>query len=152
MKRNYGVSHWRISVTKSLNQMKRIGHANGIHNMEKKSSTSSSCCFCPSSSSSSSKSKCCHKVTEFICSACMLCICCPLATAWCAIKLPCKVGLRIVQCAVHWGGCGSQKLVFAAYSSFSDIDSDTQMGKVEGGSKTMGASKSRMISRERLEE
>lgn len=112
--------------------------------MEAKPSTSSNSCSCFPSSSGSSKSEYCQKATEFVCSACLLCICCPLAVVWCVIKLPCKVGLRTVQYVMHRSCCGSGKRVFAAYSSFSDIDSETEKGKVEICSKRVGISKSMM--------
>lgn len=120
--------------------------------MEAKPSISSDSCSCLSSSSSSSysgssKSKYCHKATEFICSACLLCICCPLAIAWCVIKLPCKVGWQTVQYVMHRSCGGSGKRVFAAYSSFSDIDSEMEKGKVEICSKSLGISKIRMTDR-----
>ncbi|KAL6956631.1 hypothetical protein U1Q18_027766 [Sarracenia purpurea var. burkii] len=103
--------------------------------MEAKPSKPSSSCF-------GSISKCCQKATEFICSSCLLCICCPIAIAWSVIKLPCKVGWRTGQYAMHRDCCGSEKRTFAAYSSFSDIDSDCHYGN-KRGSKSLGASKSR---------
>uniref|UniRef100_A0A5B7BLL7 Uncharacterized protein n=1 Tax=Davidia involucrata TaxID=16924 RepID=A0A5B7BLL7_DAVIN len=70
--------------------------------------------------------KCCNKATEFICSACMLCVSCPLTIVWCCIKLPCKIGWRMAQHAKHRACCASQKKICAAYSSFSDIGFDIQ--------------------------
>lgn len=67
----------------------------------------------------------CGKVAEFACSACLFCVCCPLSFACCCIKLPCKIGWRATQRAVQWAACASKKRIFAAYSSFSDIDSDS---------------------------
>ncbi|KAF3438596.1 hypothetical protein FNV43_RR21359 [Rhamnella rubrinervis] len=68
---------------------------------------------------------CCDKVTEFLCSACLLCICCPLCIVWCCIKVPCKIGWRAAKHAKNWSCCASsEKKIYAAYSSFSDIDSD----------------------------
>ncbi|XAR62783.1 hypothetical protein NMG60_11017658 [Bertholletia excelsa] len=100
--------------------------------MEANPSTSHSSCSCLSSSSKSNwKTKCCHGATEIICSVCLLCICCPLATAWRAMKLPCKVVRCSVRFVKHRACCMSEERVFAVYSSFSDIDSDTQMGKEE---------------------
>ncbi|PON38945.1 hypothetical protein PanWU01x14_308600 [Parasponia andersonii] len=76
------------------------------------------------SSSSPESSNCCCKATEFLCSACLLCVCCPLAILWCCIKLPCKLGWQAAKQAIHRACCGSEKRIVAAYSSFSDIDLD----------------------------
>jgi hypothetical protein len=80
----------------------------------------------PSSSFSCSSrdSRCCEKSTECLCSACLLCVCCPLAVVWGCFKLPCKIGWRAAKNARRWAGCGSEMRDFAAYSSFSDNDSD----------------------------
>ncbi|KAG6675758.1 hypothetical protein I3842_15G119800 [Carya illinoinensis] len=82
----------------------------------------------PCSSSSSSKYyKLRDKTTECICSACLLCFCCPLAVLWGCIKLPCKIAWHAVKhIPKHWACCGSNTMDFGGYSSFSDIDSDTQ--------------------------
>ncbi|KAK2998947.1 hypothetical protein RJ639_024180 [Escallonia herrerae] len=87
----------------------------------------------PSSSSSSSprghNSKCCHKVAEFVCGACLLCVCCPLAILWRVVKAPCKIGWRIVQRAKRSDACsccGSEKMDLEGYSSFSDIASEVE--------------------------
>ncbi|KAE9600253.1 hypothetical protein Lalb_Chr14g0370961 [Lupinus albus] len=32
-----------------------------------------------------------EKLIEFLCSSCMLCICCPIAAICCCIKLPCRI-------------------------------------------------------------
>lgn len=79
-----------------------------------------------SSSSSSTDHKLRDKTTECLCSACLLCFCCPLAVLWGCIKLPCKIACHSVKhIPKHWACCGSKMMDFAGYSSFSDIDSDT---------------------------
>lgn len=85
------------------------------------------------------KSKCCDKATEFLCSACLLCVSCPLTVVWCCLKLPCKVGWHAAQHA-RKSVCGSGKRVYASYSSFSDIDLNTLPGKSHRFTKSsMGA-------------
>ena len=69
-------------------------------------------------------SNCRDKVTEFICRACLLCICCPLSIVCCCIKLPCKIGWHAAKHAKNWACCVPDKKIYAAYSSFSDIESD----------------------------
>ena len=78
-----------------------------------------------------------QKVAEFVCNACLFCVCCPLSIFWCCLKLPCKIGWRSAKRARQESCCGSSKKVFATYSSFSDIDSDTQTGKVCKTSRSM---------------
>ena len=78
----------------------------------------------PSCSDLDQSTNCCCKATEFLCSACLLCVCCPLAIVWCCINLPCKLGWRAARLASHRVCCGSDKRIVAAYSSFSDIDLD----------------------------
>lgn len=68
--------------------------------------------------------KCCGKIVEFAFGACMLCICCPLSLLWCCVKLPCMVGWRVAKRLTRSACCGCDK-IFATYSSFSDIDSDS---------------------------
>lgn len=70
------------------------------------------------------------KIAEFVCNTCLLSVCCPLSIFWCCLKLPCKIGWLSAKRARQEVCCGSSKKVFAMYSSFSDIDSDTQTGKV----------------------
>ncbi|KAJ4713449.1 Phospholipid scramblase [Melia azedarach] len=82
-------------------------------------------------------SKVCSKVAEFACSACFLCVCCPLSIAWCCIKLPCKIGWRAARRATHWACYGSNQKIVAAYSSFSDIDSDSMPCKSHTCSKEL---------------
>ncbi|XP_062007709.1 uncharacterized protein LOC133724845 [Rosa rugosa] len=82
----------------------------------------------PSSSSRGQKSKRCDKATEFLYSACLLCISCPLTVVWCCIELPCKVGWHAAKPA-RKSVCGSGKRVCASYSSFSDIDLNILPGK-----------------------
>ncbi|KAL6281617.1 hypothetical protein ACE6H2_018498 [Prunus campanulata] len=89
---------------------------------------SNSCSVSSYNTSRGRKSKWCEKATEFLCSACLLCISCPLAVVWCCIKVPCKVGWHAAQHAGHCA-CGSGKRVYASYSSFSDIDLDILPGK-----------------------
>lgn len=97
-----------------------------------------------SSSSSFSASHQCNKhpksgkkVAEFVCNTCLFCVCCPLSILWCCLKLPCKIGWRSAKRAGQETCCGSSKKVFAMYSSFSDIDSDTQTGKVSKTSRKL---------------
>ncbi|KAG7944671.1 hypothetical protein I3843_15G114600 [Carya illinoinensis] len=69
----------------------------------------------------------CEIKPQCICSACLLCFCCPLAVLWGCIKLPCKIAWHAVKhIPKHWACCGSKTMDFGGYSSFSDIDSDTQ--------------------------
>ncbi|KAF7834615.1 Phospholipid scramblase [Senna tora] len=67
--------------------------------------------------------KCKEKVVEFVCSCCLMCVCCPIASV-CCIKLPCKMCQQALQRAWKWARYGSKNRDFADYSSFSDIDSD----------------------------
>ncbi|TQD90661.1 hypothetical protein C1H46_023808 [Malus baccata] len=70
---------------------------------------------------------------EFLCSACLLCISCPLTVVWRCIKVPCKVGSHVAQHVRHCD-CGSAgKRVHTSYSSFSDIDLDIMPGKAQSG-------------------
>ena len=79
-----------------------------------------------SSSARQSPTSCCCKATEFVCSACLLCVACPLAIFWCCVELPCKLGWRATRRAVSWACYGLEPRVVAAdYSSFSDIDLDS---------------------------
>ncbi|KAM1026500.1 hypothetical protein ACFX2J_039300 [Malus domestica] len=100
-------------------------------------------------SSHGRKAKWSEKATQFLCNACLLCICCPLTVVWCCIKVLCKVGSHAAQ-HVRRCACGSAgKRVYASYSSFSDIDLDSLPGKAHSGttcSKTRGNSKSRHCS------
>lgn len=106
----------------------RLKYIEDGKSLDLKLARSSNYCYGSSRSVSSveqnSKSTCGHRVTEFLCSCCLLCICCPLAVVWCCIKLPCKLGWRAARHAKHWASCRSQKKIFAVYSSFSDNDSD----------------------------
>lgn len=65
-----------------------------------------------------------EKLIEFLCSSCLLCVCCPLAAICCCIKLPCRICRGVWQ----WACYGSKNRIFADYSSFSDIDSDVTSG------------------------
>ncbi|CAK9159598.1 unnamed protein product [Ilex paraguariensis] len=121
--------------------------------MEAKPSTSSSCsCFhflpSPPHPPAREKSTCCNKVIEFACSACLLCVCCPISAVWCCMKQPCKIGRILVQHARHNACCGLGKRIHAAYTSFSDIDSDVDKGKGQPHSKSLGSVKNRMTQRE----
>ncbi|KAL5748855.1 hypothetical protein ACOSP7_025898 [Xanthoceras sorbifolium] len=90
-------------------------------------------------------SKCYEKVIEFACSACLLCVFCPLSIVWCCIKLPCKLAYRAAR---HRTCCGSEKRVFAAYSSFSDIDSDSLPCKLHPCDKESDASRRRIAQKQ----
>lgn len=84
------------------------------------------------SSSKVKDSKCYNTATEFACSACLLCLSCPLSVAWCCIKMPCKIAWRAtIRAKKNWDCCcGSEKRIFAAdYSSFSDIEPDSLPSK-----------------------
>ncbi|POO01898.1 hypothetical protein TorRG33x02_021900 [Trema orientale] len=109
---NKGKNRGRKSVIEEKTEVK---HLDGRPNTSKEGKTSSS---------SPESSNCCCKATEFLCSACLLCVCCPLAILWCCIKLPCKLGWQAAKQASHRACCGSETRIVAAYSSFSDIDSD----------------------------
>ncbi|XP_024929691.3 uncharacterized protein LOC112491692 [Ziziphus jujuba] len=82
-------------------------------------------------SSAKGNPNCCHKATEFLCSACLLCIFCPLTIVWRCIKLPCKIGWCAAKHAKNQVCCVSEKKIYAAYSSFSDEDSDFLPGEVQ---------------------
>ncbi|KAJ4826521.1 hypothetical protein Tsubulata_023963 [Turnera subulata] len=97
------------------------------HITEEAGPSTSRSCSCPKGKEDPT---CCYKAAEFGCSACLFCVSCPLCIAWCCIKLPCKIGLKAAGRAKHWICCGSEKKVFAEYSSFSDIDSDIASGRV----------------------
>ncbi|MED6217548.1 hypothetical protein PIB30_018758 [Stylosanthes scabra] len=73
------------------------------------------------------------KLIEFLCSCCVLCVCCPLAAVCCCcIKIPCRICHRALRRVWRWASsCGTTTKVFADYSSFSDIDSDVSSGKVK---------------------
>ncbi|XP_050237938.1 uncharacterized protein LOC126687420 [Mercurialis annua] len=105
-------------------------------------------CCCSSSSSpsprfSTARSKeeepadCYYKAAEFCCSGCLFCVSCPLCVVWCCVKLPCKIGWKAAKKFGDWICCGSEKKVFASYSSFSDIDSDSlpdKLGQLDASS------------------
>ncbi|KAJ7975160.1 Phospholipid scramblase [Quillaja saponaria] len=79
--------------------------------------------------------KCSDKLIEFSCSTCLLCVCCPLATIWGCIKLPCRFCQRAMKHAAPQA-CGEAKnKVVATYSSFSDIDCDDTIDKVNAAYK-----------------
>ena len=79
--------------------------------------------------------KCKEKLIEFLCSCCLLCVCCPLAAVCCCcIKMPCRMCWKALRRVWRWASCGSERRVFAEYSSFSDIDSDLTYGKVKPSS------------------
>ena len=85
-------------------------------------------CSSPSSSSNfpssfGEKQKCSHKAIEFACSAC-LCVCCPIIALWWCVKVPFRIGRCLVRKGKYKSCCGTNKRVFAVYSSFSDSDSD----------------------------
>lgn len=108
--------------------------------MEARPSTS-----CSRSSSKRQDSKCYYKAAEFACSACLFCVSCPLSIVWCCIKLPCEIGWKAAGNAKHWTCCGSEKIVYAAYSSFSDTDSDSLPIKVgKSHCNTFGSCKNRV--------
>lgn len=102
--------------------------------------SNSTSCSC----SSFGSSKCCDKTTECLCSACLLCVCCPLAVVWGCFKLPCKIGWRAAKHAKQWTCCASGTKGSAEYSSFSDIDSDFQPSSTRTCSKTVSVPKKRM--------
>uniref|UniRef100_A0A2N9I0D5 Uncharacterized protein n=1 Tax=Fagus sylvatica TaxID=28930 RepID=A0A2N9I0D5_FAGSY len=114
----------------------------------KETSKPSTSCSCSSCSSSTRGSKCCDKTTECLCSACVLCVCCPVAVLWGCIKLPCKLGWRAAKHAKRWACCGSEMKGFADYSSFSDNDiSETLPSNTRTCSKTMSGPRKRVIQR-----
>ena len=104
------------------------------------SNSNSTSCSC----SSFGSSQCCDKTTECLCSACLLCVCCPLAVVWGCFKLPCTIGWRAAKQAKKWTCCGSGMKGFAEYSSFSDNDSDCQPSSTRTCSKTVSVPKKRV--------
>lgn len=122
----------RKSVTEEKTKVK---HLDGRRNTSMEGRASCSC-----SGPGPESSSCCSKATECLCSACLLCVFCPLAIVWCCVKLPCKLGWRAARRASHRTCCGSEKRISASYSSFSDIESDFRPeDKVQPrGSKSMG--------------
>lgn len=99
---------------------KVIMHADRRDDRKKTGASSPSATSC---SCSSRASKCCDKATEYLCSACLLCVCCPLALVWGCFKVPCRLGWHAAKRARRRACCGSEMKDFAAYSSFSDSDS-----------------------------
>ncbi|KAG4980553.1 hypothetical protein JHK82_033796 [Glycine max] len=49
-----------------------------------------------------------EKLIQFLCSSCLLCVCCPLACVCCFIKLPCKICHQALRCARKWACYGSK--------------------------------------------
>lgn len=73
--------------------------------------------------------RCNEKLVEYFCSCCLLCVCCPVATVFCCLMLPCRVFHKALRWACY---CfRSKNRIFADYSSFSDIDQDVVLGKVK---------------------
>ncbi|KAI3443326.1 uncharacterized protein J3R85_000259 [Psidium guajava] len=69
-------------------------------------------------------SGCCYDATECVCSCCLLCTVGPLTILSRAVKAPCRVGLYALKKVRQQTCCGAKKKVYAAYSTFSDTDSD----------------------------
>nr|XP_023927456.1 uncharacterized protein LOC112038835 isoform X1 [Quercus suber]XP_023927457.1 uncharacterized protein LOC112038835 isoform X2 [Quercus suber] len=115
---------------------RRLDHRETI----KTPTPNSTSCSC----SSFASSQCCDKTTECLCSACLLCVCCPLAVVWGCFKLPCKIGWRAAKHAKQWTCCGSGMKGFAEYSSFSDNDSDFQPSSTRTCSKSVSVPKKRV--------
>ncbi|KAL3512222.1 hypothetical protein ACH5RR_024939 [Cinchona calisaya] len=83
------------------------------------------------------RSTCCYKVGECVCSACLFSFCCPICMVWGCIKIPCKIGWSLAQQAKNGASsCGSQRRIYASYSSFSDMDSDDLVAKGNDSFKT----------------
>ncbi|KAK2647946.1 hypothetical protein Ddye_015435 [Dipteronia dyeriana] len=94
-------------------------------------------------------SKCYEKVAELACSACLLCVSCPLSIVWCCIMLPCRLAYRAARLVTQRTCCGSEKWVFGAYSSFSDIDSsDSLLCKLRPCFKESDATKRRIAQKQ----
>ncbi|KAK1281147.1 hypothetical protein QJS04_geneDACA003106 [Acorus gramineus] len=74
-----------------------------------------------------------HRAAEAAVSACVLCVCCPLAVVWCCLVLPLKVGYRAARRLIGSRSCccGPDRRLVRASSSFSDIEFDG--GRVVGG-------------------
>ncbi|KAB1212495.1 hypothetical protein CJ030_MR5G001029 [Morella rubra] len=122
-------------------EAKQVVHRDSRGSGKKETSASeSSSCSC-----SCGDSKCCHKTTECLCSACLLCVCCPLSVVWVCVRLPCKLGWRAAKHAKRWVCCGSEMRDFAAYSSFSDDDSDNLSRSSHSRSKPLAGPKKRMV-------
>ncbi|KAL5160143.1 putative trehalose-phosphate phosphatase D [Glycine soja] len=49
-----------------------------------------------------------EKLIQFLCSSCLLCVCCPLACVCCFIKLPCRICHQALRCAQKWACYGSK--------------------------------------------
>lgn len=49
-----------------------------------------------------------EKLIQFLCSSCLLCVCCPLACVCCFIKLPCRICHQALRCARKWACYGSK--------------------------------------------
>lgn len=106
---------------------------------EEMNSKHSYSCSSPSSSSNfpssfGEKQKCSHKAIEFACSAC-LCVCCPIIALWWCVKVPFRIGRCLVRKGMYKSCCGTNKRVFAVYSSFSDSDSDSDLHTAKQGSR-----------------
>ncbi|PKI60022.1 hypothetical protein CRG98_019610 [Punica granatum] len=78
--------------------------------------------------------KCSYRAIETLCTTCLCCVSCPLAIVCGFIKAPCKIG----KCAakkVRARACCGSKRIYAGYSSFSDIDSDSLSARLHSRSK-----------------
>ncbi|KAL3748836.1 hypothetical protein ACJRO7_009990 [Eucalyptus globulus] len=73
---------------------------------------------------------CCYNTTECMCSCCLLYITCPLTILLRTIRAPCRVGLYALKKVRQQMCCGAKKKVYAAYSTFSDTDSDSKQFKL----------------------
>ncbi|KAL6319299.1 hypothetical protein AAG906_013973 [Vitis piasezkii] len=104
----------------------------------KRNTTKEAMPSCFSSSCPGQNSKCCNKALELACSACILCVSCPLSIVWCCIKLPCTIAWRAAKRVSHGACFSSEKRILSAYSSFSDIDSPRNSTQ-QRGSRSAGS-------------
>ncbi|KAF8025221.1 hypothetical protein BT93_F2152 [Corymbia citriodora subsp. variegata] len=86
---------------------------------------------CSDLTSKEKTSGCCYNATEFMCSCCLLCIACPLTILLRTVKAPCRVTLFALKKVRQQTCCGAKKKVYAAYSTFSDTDSDSKPIKLQ---------------------
>ncbi|KAI4350959.1 hypothetical protein L6164_005361 [Bauhinia variegata] len=88
-------------------------------------------CSCSSLASPQQGPTCKEKMIEIVCSCCLLCVCCPLAAAVCCISLPYKICQQGLRRAWQWACYGSSNRIYAVYSSFSDIDSESDVNSTK---------------------
>ncbi|KAI0531376.1 hypothetical protein KFK09_000930 [Dendrobium nobile] len=75
---------------------------------------------------------CCHTAAECAAGACGICICCPIATLCCCVRLPFRVSHRVRKTAADASCCGGRRSLSGFSSSFSDIDFEADQAEDRG--------------------